>query len=191
MRKAVKSEESEIIDVLLSAFDSLIFPNSMNFVVKQDDNRTQRLRGLLEYQVKKAFEFGAIYVNEELTAVILFLDPKKSKLTIKVVLWELKLVLKTIGIENVFKVIKREELLKRFHPTGDFKWLWLMGVSNFNQQKGLGGKLLDETLDHYKNDVIYLETTTIENVKFYKNHGFKVTDKNYELDYPLFFLRKG
>lgn len=129
MRKAVKSERNSIVDVLLSAFDPLTFPNSMNFLVKQDQKRTKRLRGLLECQVKKSFEFGQIYINDEFTAVILFLDPNKVKTTFKTVLWELKLAIKTIGIENVLTIFRREKLIKKYHPKEKYTWLWLMGVS--------------------------------------------------------------
>lgn len=94
-----------------------------------------------------------------------------------------------IGIENVFQVLKREKIIKSYHPKGDFIHLWLMGVLPEAQGTGIGSKLLKETLNFYEGKLIYLETTTQENLRFYNKNGFSVFHETLELDYPLYFLK--
>lgn len=64
-----------------------------------------------------------------------------------------------------------------------------MGVLPKFQVKGIGSKLIDETLKIYKGDLIYMETTIPENIKFYKNLGFTIFNETHELNYPFYFLK--
>lgn len=109
--------------------------------------------------------------------------------SIQKIYWEIELLFTCIGVENAFKTLKRENLLKAYHTKEPFKYLWLMGVRPECQGKGIGNKLIRETLSKYRGDLIYVETTAPENLKFYKNLGFTIFHKTHELNYPLYFLK--
>ncbi len=188
---ATQQDKNLIIELLYNCFVSIHFPNSMNYVVHQDHKRKQRFRYLMEYQVNMALKFGTIFLSDHKDGCILLVYPEQKKTTILTLFWNLKLISKCIGYQNVFKVLKREAILKKMHPKTPFIHFWLMGVAPESQNKGIGSSLLSETIDYYKNNCkpLYLETTTQENLKFYTRHGFTVFNEVSALDYPLYALK--
>lgn len=186
MRFAVKKDRDQVVDILMSAFIDVLIPNSINFVVKNDRRRKERLKSLMEFQFDIAFDLGYIFISDDSTGCIIFIN--KWKLNLRRIILEIKLLFNVIGIENVFQVLKREKIIKSYHPKEEFIHLWLMGVKPEAQGTGIGSKLLQETLNFYKGKLIYLETTTPENLKFYKKNGFNIFHNTFELDYPLYFL---
>lgn len=186
MRLAVKKDKIQVVEILTSSFIDVLIPNSINFVVKNDVKRKERLKSLMEFQFDIALDLGHIFISDDLKACIIYVDKWKSSL--KRIILEIKLLFNVIGIENVFQVLKREKIIKSYHPKREFIHLWLMGVKPEAQGTGIGSKLLQETLNFYKGKLIYLETTTPENLKFYKKNGFNIFHNTFELDYPLYFL---
>ncbi len=191
MIKACKRDKETIVSLLWNTFIGIEFPNSINFVVKQDKKRPARLRYLMEYQCDMALKFGEIWLSDDKTGCILLLFPEKKRFGLSVLLWEIKLALRCIGIENVAKVLKRESQLKKKHPKVPFIHFWLMAVLPEEQGKGTGQKLLSEVLEKYKDakKPLYLETTTKSNLHFYTKNDFTIFDHTETLNYPLFFLK--
>ncbi|KAA1246078.1 GNAT family N-acetyltransferase [Aquimarina sp. RZ0] len=191
MIKASKKDKGTIVNLLWSTFIELEFPNSINFVVKQDKKRSTRLRYLMEYQCNVALKFGEIWLSDDKKGCVLLLFPEKKRLSLSLFLWEIKLALCCIGAENVLKVLKRESQLKEKHPKIPFIHFWLMAVIPEAQGKGVGQKLLTEVLKKYQNSnkPFYLETTTKDNLKFYTKNDFTIFDNTDTLNYPLFFLK--
>lgn len=186
MRLAGKEDRDQVVNILTSAFVDVLIPNSINFVVKSDSKRKKRLKSLMEFQFDIALELGHIFISDGCKGCIIYVN--KWKLTLRRIILEIKLLFTVIGIENVFQVLKREKIIKSYHPKGEFIHLWLMGVEPEAQGTGIGSMLLQETLEFYKGKLIYLETTTQENLKFYKKNGFNIFHHTHELDYPLYFL---
>ncbi len=187
MRRATYKDRDKAINILCRSFINILIPNSINFVVKKDGNREKRLMALMSYQFDIAMMYGNVFLSDDEKACILYLD--KMKFSLKRILLEIKLVISCIGIENVPRVLKREKLLKAYHPEQKFIHLWLMGALPEEQGKGIGSKLLQESMATYSGELIYLETTTPENLKFYKKNGFTIFHETHELDYPLYFLK--
>ena len=187
MRLADKKDKMQVVNILTSAFIDVLIPNSINFVIKNDVKRRERLKFLMEFQFDIALELGCIFISDDSKGCIIYIN--QWKLTFKRIILEVKLLFKVIGIENVFQVLKREKLIKSHHPKEDFRHLWLMGVTPEAQGTGVGSKLLQETLQFYNGKLIYLETTTPENLKFYKKNGCTIFHETFELDYPLYFLK--
>ena len=187
MRIAEKKDKIQVVNILTIAFIDVLIPNSINFVIKNDAKRRERLKSLMEFQFDMALELGYIFISDDSKGCIIFINKWKS--TLKRIILEIKLLFNVIGIENVFQVLKREKLIKSYHPKQDFRHLWLMGVSPEAQGTGVGSKLLQESLKFYEGQLIYLETTTPENLKFYKKNGFTIFHETFELDYPLYFLK--
>ncbi|PKV49518.1 acetyltransferase (GNAT) family protein [Aquimarina sp. MAR_2010_214] len=191
MIKASKEDKEIITNLLWNTFIKLEFPNSINFVAKQDQKRPARLRYLMEYQFNVALKFGEIWLSDDKKGCILLLFPETKRVGLSSLLWEIKLAFYSIGIQNVIKVLKRESQLKKKHPKVPFIHFWLMAVTPESQGEGVGQKLLSEVLEKYKNSTkpIYLETTTQSNLKFYTKNGFNIFDNTHTLNYPLFFLK--
>ncbi|WP_103864382.1 N-acetyltransferase [Aquimarina sp. I32.4] len=191
MKKASVKDRNTIITILHAAFLTETFPNSINFVAKQDKRRSKRIYYLMEYQCKMAFKFGQIFLSDGQKGCVLFLNPEKKRTTLRTILWDIKLAICCIGIKNIYKVLKREKILKKNHPSVPFLHLWIMGVMPDYKGKNIGTKLLKEVLKYYKNvHSIYLETTTESNKHFYEKLGFKVFNETHALEYPLYFLMK-
>lgn len=187
MIKATKQEKDLALEILHSAFFNILIPNSINFTIKKDHKRHERLMALMDYQFKMSMKYGEVFINDDKNGCVLYID--KIYPSLDKVSWEIKLLFKCIGIENTYKTLKRENLLKKYHPKEPLMHLWLMGVLPKFQVKGIGSKLIDETLKIYKGDLIYMETTIPENIKFYKNLGFTIFNKTHELNYPFYFLK--
>ncbi|UKB84126.1 GNAT family N-acetyltransferase [Chryseobacterium sp. MEBOG06] len=187
MRKATYLDRKHIVDILCQSFIDVLIPNSINFVVKKSGNRSKRLKALMEFQFDLSMMDGNVFLSDDGKGCILYLD--KTKFSFRKLLLELKLLFTCIGLENMFKVLKREKLLKNFHPEKEFIHLWLMAVIPQEQGKGIGSQLLKESLEIYNNQLIYIETTTPENRAFYTRNGFIIFHETFELDYPLYFLK--
>ncbi|WP_333663766.1 GNAT family N-acetyltransferase [Chishuiella changwenlii] len=187
MKIATIKDRDKIVDILFKSFVDVRIPNSINFIVGLNNDRDKRLRALMEYQFDRTILEGKAIISDDDKGVILFLE--SNTFSFKKIILDFKLLFKCIGIRNVFNVLKREKILKNNHPNQKFIHLWLMAVNPEFQGQGNGSKLLQETLKYYKNELIYLETTTQENLSFYTKNKFTIFKENFNLDYPLYFLK--
>lgn len=187
MKRAVKNQKSLIVEILSASFDD---NKSVNFVVKQDKYRKERIRGLMEYSFKVCNAFGDVWISDDAQACALVLHPDRKRLTLSGILWDAKLALSVIGISRVGQVLNRESKIKSLHPNGQFSYLWFIGVSPEFQGKGKGGKLLEEIIheSEAQGRPIYLETSVDRNIPWYKKHGFEIF-KTLEFTYTLHMLR--
>ena len=187
MKRAVQNQKSLIVEILSASFDD---NKSVNFVVKQDKNRKQRIRGLMEYSFDICNAFGDVWISEDDQACALVLFPDKKKTNLNAILWDFRLALSVIGIDRIGPVLGRESKIKSFHPKGPFSYLWFIGVKPELQNKGKGSQLLREIIEESKQGKrpIYLETSVNENLPWYKNHGFEIFN-TLDLSYNLYLLR--
>ena len=68
--------KKQVLDIL---YDSFYNNGSVNFVVKQDSKKDQRIKTLLEYSYYKGERFGEIFLSEDETTAAIIIDPKKDK----------------------------------------------------------------------------------------------------------------
>lgn len=186
-KKTILQHKSIILDILCNSFDQ---NQSVNYVVKQDEKRNDRLRILMDYSLYKGLISGEVYLNEAKTACAILIDPAKKKTTLKSVLWDLKLMFKCIGIRHISKVLKREKVIKAAQPDVDFMHLWYIGVASDNQGQGRGSELLHEIIKDTKKP-LFLETSTPRNFPFYEKQGFKTVEILDDLGYELRMYMKG
>jgi ribosomal protein S18 acetylase RimI-like enzyme len=171
-------------------FQSFKNNGSINFVIKQDKRKEQRLRFLLKYSIFSGEQFGKIYLSEDQKACAIILDSEKKKATLGSLFWEAKLLFKCIGFANLHKVLKRESVLKSTHPKRPFIHLWYIGVDPACQGQGIGSMLLEQILTEFKGRTIHLETSNAKNIPFYERQGFMLTVRLDELGYPLMIFQK-
>ena len=173
------SDKRRIVDILCKSFDSNI---SVNYVVKQDRKRKERIRALMDYSFELCYMFGTIYLTENKESCALVLFPDKKKTSLKTILLDAKLALLSVGLKRVFKILQRDSKIKNCYPSNQILYLWFIGVNPDSQHMGIGSSMLESIIaDSIKlNRPIYLETSMSENVKFYNKHGFSVYN---ELDF--------
>mgnify|MGYP000126705508 CR=1 FL=1 len=192
MIKASFTDKELVTDILYKAFVTIEIDNSISFVVKQDAKKNKRLRFLMEYLFLTSFEFGEVFITNNKKACLLINYPHLQKATFKNCYWKLLLIFKTIGFNNVLKVLKRERELNKHSISTPHIHPIIMGVSKEYQNKGIGVRLIKEVILHFKNNKLpcIIETTSKENLRLYKKFGFKIVRETHSLNYPLFFLRK-
>jgi len=187
MKKAVYGDKKIVIDILTKSFDT---NQSVNFIIKQDQNRIHRIRALMDYSFDMCFSFGEVFLSDDKNACALILFPDKKRTTIKSIIWDIKLIWNSVGVANIGKALKRESEIKKLHPDELMYYLWFIGVNPDSQHKGIGTRLLNDISEDstLTNRSIFLETSTVRNLPWYKKNGFKIYHE-LELGYKLHFLK--
>ena len=188
MIKATYDDKELIIDILTDSFQT---NQSVNYIVKQDSKRIQRVRALMDYSFEVCHDFGDVFLSDNKKACALVLYPDKKKTTLKSILLDVKLILSCVGIGNIKKALGRESKIKKLQPKELMYYIWFIGVDPAHQNSGIGTELLNQIITDsiQKKRPIYLETSTLKNIPWYKKFGFDVYNE-LELTYKLFFLKK-
>lgn len=189
MLKAGNQHKAAVVDILTGSF---LNNRSVNYAVKQDVKKTERIRDLMAYSFDTCLASGEVFMSDCGRGCALVLYPDKKRTTLRSFGRDLSLVFNVLGISRTAKVIRKESMVKKHHPASEkIFYLWFIGVHKDNQHQGIGKKLLQQLI-HYsreQNRPIYLETSTPVNVPWYEQFGFEVYAEE-ELSYRLFFLRK-
>ena len=188
MKNANYKDKSLVIDILTKSFDT---NQSVNYIAKQDGKRLKRISALMDYSFEVCYMFGDVFLSDDRKACALILYPDKKKTTLKSILLDIKLIFSCIGVENIKKALVRESKIKQLQPKTTMYYLWFIGVDPEHQNEGIGSVLLDEIINDSKNKQrpIYLETSTLKNLPWYKKYGFQIYNE-LELSYKLFFLKR-
>lgn len=188
MIKAKYSDKHIVVDILTRAFDT---NKSVNFVIKQDEKRVDRIRLLMSYSFDMCFSFGEVFLSPQKNACALILFPDKKKINPKTIIWNAKLICNSIGFINIWKVLKRELKVKNMHPKELMYYLWYFGVDPKYQNQGIGTQLLNDIiLDGIsRKRSLFLETSTIKNLPLYQQYGFQIYQQ-LGLGYKLYFVKR-
>ena len=188
MKKANYHDKNLVVKILTKSFDT---NQSVNYIVKQDKNRTKRISALMDYSFEECFMFGEVFLSDDKKACALVLYPDKKRTTVKSILLDAKLIVSCIGIENIKKALARESKIKQLQPKTTMYYLWFIGVDPEYQSQGIGNNLLQNVINDSdkKQRPIYLETSTLKNLPWYKKFGFQIYNE-LDLTYKLFFLKR-
>jgi len=185
---AKKDDKLLVIEILTAAF---LNNKSVNYLIPQDGLKLFRIHQLMDYSFEMCMLFGKVFISEDRKACALLLYPEMKKMTFKSMAIDLRLILKGIGLWNVFRAMNRESRIKVKQLKERKAYLWFIGVDPKYQKYGLGKRLLEEVIINCTSDKrpIFLETSTMENLPWYKKFGFEVYD-TLDLSYKLYFLRR-
>ena len=188
MEKANYMDKSLIVDILTKSFEDNL---SVNYIIKQDRKRERRIRALMDYSFEVCYLFGDVFLSNDKKACALIVYPDKKKTTLKSVWLDLALILRSVGISNISKTLKREKLINSAHPKTPFSYLWFIGVAPGDQNKGIGSKLLQSVLEYsdQQSRPVYLETSTVRNLPWYSKFNFQPYHEE-DLTYHLYFFRR-
>ncbi|EHQ27503.1 GNAT family N-acetyltransferase [Mucilaginibacter paludis] len=184
---AKRTDKPLVTDLLSAAFNDNL---SVNYIVRQDDKRKQRIRALMDYSFEVCYRFGKVWLSEDRKACALVLYPHQRKTDLEAILLDFKLIFKAIGLGGIKKALDRETMIKAKQPKEPMAYLWFIGVSPLYQHQGSGGRLLKQIIaDAEQQDLpVYFETSTERNLPWYEQHGFTEYEK-FDLSYTLYFLK--
>ena len=188
MIRAEYSDKDLIVSILVSTFDD---NKSVNYIIRQDNKRVERIKLLMEYSYDVCNLFGDIFLTEDKKGCALLILPDKKRTTIKSILLDAKFAFTCLGISNINKAMKREAKIKQVHPDGLLYYLWFIGVDSSNQNKGIGSQLLQDVISEgqKQNRIICLETSTLKNVPWYEKFGFSIYHE-FDFGYKLYCLKR-
>jgi len=188
MIRAAYQDKERIVNILTASFDD---NKSVNYIIKQDNNRVKRIRKLMKYSFDVCYLFGKVFLSDDKKGCALVVLPDKKKTTLRSILLDLKLIFSCIGLSNIKKAMSREAKIKKLQPAEDMYYLWFIGVEPSEQNKGIGSLLLGEIIDESQSEkrIICLETSTLKNLPWYQKFGFTIYNE-LDLGYKLFFLKK-
>lgn len=188
MIKAKYSDKNLIVDILTNSFDT---NQSVNYIVKQDQKRVQRVSLLMDYSFEVCYLFGDVFLSNDKKACALVIYPDKKKTNLKSILLDVKLILSSVGLKNIKKAIARESMINKIQSKELKYYLWFIGVDPEYYNKGIGSILLDEIIEdsEHKKRPIYLETSMLKNLPWYEKFGFQIYHE-LDLSYKLFFLKR-
>jgi len=173
MIKANLEDKSLVADILTAAF---LHNKSVNYLIPQDGLKMFRIHELMQYSFETCLLFGEVFLCDDRKGCVLLLYPELKRTTFKSVWLDLKLIFNGIGFRNVIKAMKRESRINAVRPNGRIAYLWFIGVMPEYQHFGLGKRLMEEVIIHCNAEKrpIYLETSTKDNLPWYKKFGFEV-----------------
>lgn len=174
MKNQLISQQEKILNIIAESFDS---NPSVNWVVKNDKKRKKRIKELARYSYITSFARNGVFISSDKTGVALCYKYNEKRETIRDYWNQLRLVIKAIGLNRVFEVLKRESYIKSKRPkSGDFLYFWFFGVEENGRGK-TAAKELKEIIfkeSNIKKLPIYLETSVEKNMKVYQRYGFEL-----------------
>ena len=145
----------------------------------------------MDYSFEVCHAFGEVFVSEDMKACALVLFPDRKRTSLKSIFLDVKLIFSCIGVGNIKKALSRESKIKSLQSNELMYYLWFIGVDPQYQHAGAGTKLLNEVIKDasVRKRSIYLETSTLRNLPWYKRFGFDIYNE-LDLGYNLFFLKR-
>lgn len=188
MIKASIDDKSLVADMLTAAF---LHNKSVNYLIPQDGLKMFRIHELMQYFFEICLLFGEVFLCQDRNACVLLLYPELKRMTFRSVWLDLRLTFYGIGFRNVLRAMKRERRINAVRPVEPMAYLWFIGVMPEYQHFGLGKRLMEEVIIKTTSEdrKIFLETSTIDNLPWYRKFGFEVYDE-LTFGYTLFFLKR-
>lgn len=166
--------------------------NSVRMITGDSPEAFIRREKLMRYAMQRCLSFGKVVTNEDQNAFALVLFPDRVRFSLLSFFRDLQLIFDVIGFYYLFKVMRKEAMLKRLRPVENLYYLWFIGVYPPDQGKGYGSALLSELCADAAvlGRRVCLETSVARNISWYKAHGFEVYHTLDTGDYPLYFLSR-
>ena len=81
MTRASNTDKEKIVNILTDSFDD---NKSVNYIIKQDVKRKQRIKRLMEYSYDVCNLFGEVFVTEDKNGCALLIYPEKKRNVFKI-----------------------------------------------------------------------------------------------------------
>ena len=87
MIRAQPEDKDLVVNILADSFED---NKSVNYIVRQDKKRSQRIKQLMAYSYDVCNLFGDVFLSEDKTGCALIILPDKKKTTLKSILLDAK-----------------------------------------------------------------------------------------------------
>jgi Acetyltransferase (GNAT) domain len=188
MLRAQHTDKALVVNILINSF----YDNkSVNYILKQDNKKNERLKRLMEYAFDNCLLFGEVFITADKKGCALLMYPDKKRTTLQSIVLDAKFAFTCLGLLNITRAMKREDKIKQVHPSGLLFYLWFIAIDLNYQNKGIGSQLMhDIILEAQKNNrTICLETSILKNVPWYEKFGFSIYHE-FNFGYKLFSLKR-
>jgi len=188
---AQKQDRNEVVDILVEAFEPLKDKNSINLVLKPDGNRTKRMRVLMEYLFDKAIRTGEVFLSDNRGSCLLITYAHKDRFSISKFFSTLRLVFKCIGVTRVGAVLKRQNIVQRNYPDGEYIRPMIFAVRSEYKGTVTAAKLIMQVFKDYQSNrlPVIVDTASEDLVKLYQKFGLQIFNTEEELGFPIYMLR--
>ena len=192
MITAGNEHKERIIELLAECFDT---NKSVNWIVKQDSKRKERIRHLMDYSFDTCIDKRNIYLSHDLNGVIICSKSDDKLPILEEAYLTARFIFQVTGIDGIGKALRRENYVNSFHPQDyDYIYIWFLAVDKSMQGKGVGSQILREIIEKSTQESlpIYLETSNQHNIGFYQKYGFEIYHVSEEVrfGFKLYFLRR-
>jgi GNAT superfamily N-acetyltransferase len=126
---------------------------------------------------------GEVLTVDGCSGVAIWRAPGKWRVSPFVIVRLLPTALRVFGIGTIGRVVRTLAAVEKCHPREEHWYLELLGTDPPMQRRGIGAALMAPILGRCDEQGLpaYLETQKLENVAYYRHHGFEVRE---ELDLP-------
>ncbi|MFI5452197.1 GNAT family N-acetyltransferase [Pedobacter sp. UC225_61] len=187
MIDAKTADKDLVVDILLNTFAE---NKSVNYIAPTTFG-DRRKRALMEYAFDLCMLFGKVRLSDDRRGCALLVYPDWKRTSWRSFWLDLKLAF-GLGLFYAIRAMRRESKVAARQFSGkNVAYLWFIGVEQGFQNQGVGSKLLSEVILMCGRErrMVCLETSTLENLPWYGNFGFRLYAK-LDLGYELFFLRR-
>lgn len=191
MIRAIQSDKELVVAILIEAFEPLKEENSINLVVKQDSKRSERMRVLMEYLFDKAMRTGEIFLSDNRASCLLITYAQRDTFSFSKLFSTVRLAVQCIGIERVGKVLRRQKIVQRNYPEGNYIRPMIFAVKNEYKGTVTAAKLIMQVFKDFKDNElpVIVDTASEDHVRLYQKFGLKIFNKEKELGFPIYLLR--
>jgi ribosomal protein S18 acetylase RimI-like enzyme len=162
----------------------------LNWLVENVSNKN-KLKVIVNYVVDETLCTGQIYLTNDKKAVVLWKNENQEKFSFQFVKRNISFLFQ-MGIKCVIKNLKMGNISHAHFPKKThYYYLYMIGVLNEVQGKGLASKLMNPILEisKLKNLPVFLETANPTNVEIYKKKGFVIIDTFMEQNILINYMR--
>jgi len=184
---ATRKDKQLIVTILTEAFQ---YDPCLNWLVENVNNKN-KLEVIVNYVVDETLCTGHIYFTNDKKAVVLWKNENQEKFSYQFIKRNLSFLFQ-MGIKCVVKNLKMGNVSHTHFPKdSQYYYLYMIGVLNAEQGKGLASKLMNPILtdSKLKNVPVFLETANPRNVEIYKKKGFKIIDTFKEHNILINYMR--
>ncbi|GAO43856.1 GNAT family N-acetyltransferase [Flavihumibacter petaseus] len=190
MTEARYEDKALVAGILASAFDQNA---SVNYIVPQDHRRKDRLLQLMTYAFDVCFHYGKVLLSDDHMACALITFPEQRKFGWRTITQDWQLVSRCLGWSRLQRTLSREKAIKKKQEqlSGQFCYLWFIGVNPEQQGRGNGTALLKEVMKiaAEQDRILLLETSVEQNIPWYERAGLIAYDQ-LDLGYRLYFFQR-
>jgi hypothetical protein len=192
MRVATKSDRKRVIEIIFKAYKdnprflSMIKPGT-------DEQFKKRLKWLSEFLFDTIEPLKSVFITSLGDGICMVYKNTDRKETLYTWYLQIKMAIRVIGIFRGLEILKREGMVKKLRPAGEYLYFWVLAVDP--DKKGFLDmqEIRDEVYARADkiNLPIVAETTVKKNRVMYLRYGFKEYNQlETSKDVTVYFMKR-